>query len=325
MTKKKKLNAMEISNHARAKNTDVDITVVGWCTSFYKKALEKRLLNLGLEVNEVFDYHDELHVEECLGANPKILLLAGFSEFSPQLITTKLFDFAAKIPTCANVVFAGHESLHKTINTLLNNVVCCPPLFSNSYEIVNFEFEKHIVCTTNTVLDVSQDIEKYLNIPLNYQNISSGAVVVAEHSGSCSLLTRGERVIGQWQIQSVIGLNLFVEKFRDVYSSDLKLAKMIAKFELKDFHEIMTTSLLSRSSIRKIEIIYLAFITSLLVDKFKNFGNRDVLKIAFVGSISENFSRDDFENIIEIVFDSDSLVRLNAEIDSKDIMQKMER
>ena len=98
---------MEISNHARAKNTDVDITVVGWCTSFYKKALEKRLLNLGLEVNEVFDYHDELHVEECLGANPKILLLAGFSEFSPQLITTKLFDFAAKIPTCANVVFAG--------------------------------------------------------------------------------------------------------------------------------------------------------------------------------------------------------------------------
>ena len=104
LMKKKKLNAMVASNHACAKNADVRVTVVGWCCSFYKEALEKRLLSLGLEIREVIDYHDEVHVEDCVGTNANVLLLAGLSAFSPQLITGKLSHIAAKIPTCANVV-----------------------------------------------------------------------------------------------------------------------------------------------------------------------------------------------------------------------------
>ena len=50
--------------------------------------------------------------------------------------------------------------------------------------------------------------------------------------------------------------------------------------------------------------------------------NRDKISIAFEGSIAQNFSRDDLENIIEIVFDSDSLVHLNTEINIRDVLQK---
>ena len=74
--------------------------------------------------------------------------------------------------------------------------------------------------------------------------------MVAEHSGICSLLTKGWSGVDQWQTQSVIGLNVFIEKFRDVYSSDLKLIRMIAKLEFEGFHEIMTTSLSSRPQSR---------------------------------------------------------------------------
>lgn len=325
MTEKKKLSAMQVAERAYAKSSADCVTVVGWCCSFYKKALEKRLLNLGLEIREFIDYNDELHVVDCFGANQSVLLLGGLSEFSPQLITSKLFHSAAKIPACANVVFAGHESLHETIGSLLTNVVCCPSPFFGDYEIVNFEFENHIVRASTTELNVALNSKKLSRAFFDYPDFLIGAVVVAEHSGTCSLLTTGWSGNGQWKIQSVIGLDVFIEKFRDVYSSDLKLIKMIAKFEFESFHEIMTTSLSSRPPGRETEIIYLAFITSLLAKKIETSETHDKISIAFAGSIAQNCSREDKENIIEIVFDSDSLVQLNTEINSRDLLQKMER
>lgn len=325
MIRNKKLSTKQTPKHACTKDANVSVTVVGWCCSFYQTALEKRLLNLGLEMKEAIDYQLEPDFGNGLGPNDKVLLLAGLSAFSPQLITTKLYDVVAKIPARTHVVFAGHKSLHETISNLLINVVCCPPLFSDSYEIVNFEFEKHIVNFSENVVNIALNAGKISNVPSDYHNIFISALVVAEHTNSCSLLTRDETWGDQWQIQRVIGFNLFIEKFQAVYSSDLRLIKKIAEIQLDGFHEILTSGLLSLSSKRELEIIYLTFITNLLVNKVKTDGNRNKICIVFAGSISQNFSFEDLENIIEIVFESDNLMLLKSEINGDEILRKMER